>query len=157
MSSMQFNLHQLDRYGCVKPPPWFYAALLFLLRPWFVAIGALASRGQTEDLLRLFYPDWHQLLWSMLLCSPLVLVFIAVGRRRPEAGKLTRLIWRSCYWLFGLVIVQDGYHLVQQVSALRGTFSWPTGLSVCFLLWIVLLLVTSKQLKQAIKEFPGEA
>ena len=153
MSSLPLPLHCYDDSGVIKPPRWLYLLLLVNALDWLVLIFALASMGQTSDLLSIFYPDRH-LLWSKLAATmPFIVVALLLGNRQ-RLWKAGYLRWASmllplCFSGIGLVACV----LVQQLIHLHWRFELILALQISGLALLATFLLRSQHIRLLVKDW----
>ncbi|WP_137167064.1 DUF2919 family protein [Salinimonas lutimaris] len=153
MPSLPLPLHCYDDSGVIKPPRWLYLLLLMNALDWLVLIFALASMGQTSDLLAVFYPDQH-LLWLKLAATiPFILTALLLGNRQRlwKAGyrRWVVLILPLCF--SGVVLVAT--MLVQQLIHLHWRFELILALQIAGLALLTTFLLRSQHIRLLIKDW----
>ena len=78
---LKLPLKYYDESGRILPPKWLYVILALFSLDWIAFIFSLASRSQTEALLKLFYPQSESLVLALLSSVPIVLGLVLISQR----------------------------------------------------------------------------
>lgn len=137
MHEIDERLLLVDRHGALRVPGTLWLTLAFLARHWIVLVLAIVSQSAGSV-------QWlRDISWTALLMElPVVALLFAMWRRRPEASRLWRWLWRCGQQLIvgtaGLHLAYVIWHLVTAPVWRR----WPElFLASCALLDLVIIYV----------------
>lgn len=99
---LKLPLKYYDESGRILPPKWLYAVLTVFSLDWIAFVFSLASRTQTETLLKIFYPQSESLGLALLGSFPMVVCLMLVSQRE-RLWKHNKIGW--CRWLLPLLIL----------------------------------------------------
>ncbi|MGE0333296.1 MAG: DUF2919 family protein [Ramlibacter sp.] len=107
MAFIDDRLLDVDKHGVLRTPPVLWFALALLCRYWILVAVVFASARRAPDVVRILGDGFS---WYFLLLEiPAVVLVVAAARRRPEAGKLCRWVWRNArIFVAGAVLAHLG-------------------------------------------------
>jgi hypothetical protein len=152
-SMLKLPLKYYDEAGRILPPVWLYGLLTFFCLDWIAFVFSLASRTQTETLLRIFYPHSESLGLALASSFPLVLVMILISQRE-RLWKHHYVMWSG--WLipamvFGVTcsLGVQVYHAVK----LHWNFDIVTAIKITVSLVGLYVLCRSRHLRWMIEDW----
>ena len=93
MAFIDDRLLDVDKHGSLRVPSVLWVALAVLCRYWILVAVVFASARRAPEVVRVLGDGFS---WYFLLLEiPAILILLATARRRPEAGKLWRWLWRN--------------------------------------------------------------
>ncbi|WP_019614473.1 DUF2919 domain-containing protein [Psychromonas ossibalaenae] len=146
---MSIRLYPLQHYtqsGNLKPPPFFYLALLFLARTWGLLIISVVSRNEGEKLLAMFYPDKIHFYSGLASGAVAVTLFILSGRDHDKNRIISKL-WQTGYVFLLLSILTDLGLQFYYLLLNNFQYSLAASIQLVFALWLLLYCCRSKHLK----------
>ncbi|MGO1297891.1 MAG: DUF2919 domain-containing protein [Vibrio sp.] len=142
-----YPLEHYDQHGFLKTPIWLWLSWFWLAKAWIVLVMAGATRQHGADILAVCYPVRMHFYYELALGVPAVIMMWWVHFRHPERKVMTKWVHRLTRHITLLdVIAQVSlgvYYVIQQ----HGRFEWFNGMSLLFLLWMMLYVCNSRRLK----------
>ncbi|MBR9726971.1 DUF2919 domain-containing protein [Shewanella intestini] len=141
------HIKWLDDKGHVKPPLTLYLMLLFLARSWCVFIASLTQFNDRSGLVRLFYPEKTDFLWSLVFGVGAVLVYgLVIAERKRKPQWLIPVFKRGCFILAALVTL-DAVVLVQRLIHDGFIFKVSYAVDSLLVFWSIIYIINSERLK----------
>ncbi len=150
----KYDFLKYNKYDVLRPNLALVLILFFLCKDFFMVLivgtSMLKGRGGggTSDLIAMVHPTFF------FAAIPVIGVLYALGSRRPEAGRLPRVLWKNGRFMILLSVLL--YLLI--LTSLRGYD--PRGFSL--LDWAVILInggitfyvFSSQLIKDTFNQFP---
>lgn len=103
MAFIDDRLLDVDKHGALRAPSVLWLGLAVLCRYWILVVVVFASARRAPDVVRVLGDGFS---WYFLpLEIPAILVLLAAARRRPEAHRLWRWLWRNARMLITCAVV----------------------------------------------------
>lgn len=158
-----YSFKEYDQYLSLKPGPGFWLITLFFLRPYLLKLSTFQrGRGpKTEAVSRLYeivYPDNFGFFLAVIATLPVVLLLVALMKRKPGAPELVRRIWRNGIWLLTFAAVLNV--IVVFIPIFIGRVHGIHVLDIAQLLITLLSLAyitRSVRLRDTFADFPAES
>lgn len=147
----QAKIYPLKYYtqtGYLKPPVFFYIALLFLARTWIVLVLSIASQQSGEKILALLLPDRHYFYYGLASGFFSIVLLLLSGRDR-EKYPFIHALWRRGYPFLLASIVLDFFLQLYYLYIDQFQYSLSASLQLVFVSWLFLYCIKSKHLKQS--------
>jgi len=146
-----YNIDQYDENLCLRPGIKLILIVLFLSRnlllPFIVFAVGKNMNGNVNYLLDIS----NQGAISFISSCPAVVIIFAWTRRRPDAQRLTKIIWKSGRWLLSLSALLD---ILFRVYIEQG---WINDIALSYIVLntcIILSLIFSTRIKDVFNDFP---
>ena len=160
--SRVYSFKDYDQYLSLKPGMGFWLVAVFFLRPYLLKlssfqIGRGAKTKAVSRLYELVYPDDFGFFLAIVATVPVVLLFFALAKRKPDAPELVRKIWRHGVQL--LVVAAILNIIVVFIPIVIGRMHGIHLLDIAQLVIAVLILVyifRSVRLKDTFADFPAK-
>lgn len=141
-------LSHLDKHGRVKPHWLVWLIVLFLLRPYMLLIGSLASFGQDSGtLLAIFYPENTDFYRALGLAIPAWFAASVLSFRDAIAKAGHKWPFKILPGMILFALCLDVISHMDIANAQRWRFSWSVALSFVFAGLSVMYCVKSRLLK----------
>ncbi|MCK4951000.1 MAG: DUF2919 family protein [Gammaproteobacteria bacterium] len=89
----QYPFNAYDKNLCLKLNPGLWLVIIFLLRPYIIAIFSLVNMSDRMSLIRMVGPGTGMTI-STIMAFPAIMVIYAWIKRTPDASARVRWIWR---------------------------------------------------------------
>jgi hypothetical protein len=150
---LKLPLKYYDEAGRILPPVWLYGLLAFFCLEWIAFVFSLASRTQTETLLRIFYPHSESLWMALASSFPLVIAMVLISQRE-RLWKHHYILW--CRWLIPAMVIGvicsfgvQVYHAVK----LHWNFELVTAIKIAVSLIGFYVVCRSRHLRWMIEDW----
>jgi len=157
-----YSFRDYDQYLCLKPPAEFWLIVVFFLRPFIlkistIQIGKGAKNEAVRGLFDVVYPEDFSFFLAVIATIPIVVIVIALAKRKPGATDLVKKIWRNGVKILMFAAVLN--IVIVFLPLVLGKIS-----SIHMLGWIEMAvtalimgyLVKSKRLKETFADFPAD-
>ena len=147
------QLYPLQHYtesGNLKPPIYFYLAILFLTRTWGLLAISIISRETGHKLLAIFYPDKIHFYLGLISGLLAVLLFLLSGRDHDKYRVISKL-WQCGYPVLLLSLLGDFSLQIYYLTQLHYQYSFSASLQLVMIIWFILYSLQSKHLKACFK------
>ncbi|SJL82327.1 DUF2919 domain-containing protein [Vibrio palustris] len=143
---MRYSLEDYDQHGFLKTPIWLWLTWFWLSKAWLVFVMAGATRHNGVDILAFCYPQRSHFYAELALGLPAVIMMWCLHLRHPERVIMTQWIHRLTRKVTLLSLIAQASLGVYYVILQHGKFEWFNGISLLFLLWMVLYVCNSRRL-----------
>lgn len=150
MSVKIYALKFYTQSGNLKPPTYFYFALLFLARTWALLIISVTSRATGNKLLAIFYPDKIHFYLGLASGLIAIILFLLCGRDHDKHPIISKL-WKKSYPFLLLSILVDLGLQLYYLYLVRFQYSVEASIQLVVVIWLLLLCLRSKHLKASFK------
>ncbi len=130
---------------------------LFLLRPYLVFVGSVASRKDRMQIIDLFYSDKLTFSLAAFAAIPAALLIYAWTKKNPDAPPFIKRVWSNGRALLAVTAILNAIIVfvplwLGKVHKLTA-FSWA---QLLVSLLIVLILYKSHYIKDCFGDFPDK-
>lgn len=146
MTIQIYPIHCYTQSGNLKPPVYFYLALLFLARTWVLLVISLVSRNTGDRILTLFYPDKIHFYFGLSSGFAALLLFFLSGRDHDKQLLISKL-WQGSYPLLLLSMLADCALQLYYLAINQYQYSLPASLQLVLIIWLLLYGARSRHLK----------
>lgn len=94
----KYQIHDINHFGVLKVGFPLMLVLAFLTRHWWLSGGVLMSRS--PEVMGSFFDG--SVTFYMVAEFPALLISFLAMKRKPEAGKMVRSVWKHGFWLLSL-------------------------------------------------------
>lgn len=155
--SKVYNFNEYDKHMCLKLSVEVWLVILYLLRPLLVLVASLRTK-QSTGTRELIYADDFSFTLGILATIPVIILLIGWAKRKPDAGRFVRAIWRNGVRLLSTAAVLN--IIIVIVPVVMGTISRPhmSGwIQIALSILILVYLYTSQRVKDTFADFPVES
>lgn len=149
----RYGISDINHFGMLKLGFPLLMMFAFLTRHWWLAVGIMMSRS--PEVMAEFFDG--SITYLLIAESPALLACVLAMKRKPDAGKLVRFLWKQGFWLILLSLVLNlvaialvpGKH-VFSLSRLEGLQWAAVAVNICILGYILFFPRT----RDTFAEFP---
>ena len=154
----KYSIESYDENLCLKINDTLWLILLYLLRPYVLAILSLLNKNDRIGIINMVYSDRLALWWGLLAGVPAILIVYAWSRRKPGASSFARSLWRrgrmllaaSAIFSVAIIFIPLWMGVVHRVNMV-GWIQFVISLGV------VVVLYTSTYIRDCFSDFPKDA
>jgi hypothetical protein len=159
-----YSFKDYDKHLSLKPPVEFWLAVAFFLRPFVLKISTIQmGRGgvKTRDVTKFFdlvYPENFGFFLGVIATIPVVLIFIALAKRKPGASVLVKKIWRNSVNLMMVAALLNIVVIFLPLFLGKAHSIHLVGWAQLIITFLIMgYLVKSQRLRDTFADFPVEA
>ncbi len=148
--AVRYSIEEYDEEGFLKVPKWLWLGWLFLAKAWVVFIVAGVSREVGTTLLEMIYPIRSSLYMGLITGLPALFLIWSMGLRKPQKQGLCRFLNHGRA-ITQLTIVIQLTVISYQVYLENARFSWPNGITLLGLFWLLLYVSKSQRVRDCFR------
>lgn len=148
MKKRLYNFKYYTNEGDLKSPSLLFYIQLFLARTWIILVISVVSRESGSQLLALFYPDKLHFYLGLIIGAIPLLIFFISGRRFKQKQWAIRC-WPYCFVLLLSALIADLTMQLYYLNLVHFKYSLAASLQVVAILWSLLFVINSKQLRDS--------
>ncbi len=151
-----YSISSYDKHLSLKVNSVMWLILLYLLRPYVVAILSLVNMKDRMQLINMFYSDALMLSLGAFAGIPAALLIYAWTRRTPGASSLVRRLWKRGRTLLAISAVLNACIVFAPLwlgtSHKITVYGW---VQLLVSLLVVFVLYKSRYIKDCFSDFPS--
>lgn len=145
----------LNRYGVLKVPLSLWLIVLIQARHWVLFVLVIVSAPMSRDSVNLIGSDFS---WAQLaLEAPILLLVVAIVGRHPDAGNLSKALWRRGREIISCAVLVNALWVVWFLVMADFWRPWPERAMLTLGLIDLAVLIAvwkSEYYRQLFSEFP---
>ncbi|MEM0911118.1 MAG: DUF2919 domain-containing protein [Pseudomonadota bacterium] len=153
---MQFPLEKYDESGRLKPPLFFYVGLVFLCRSVLLLIVALSLRGQSDQVMAVFYPSQREFYLSLSTAIVAAYLLFIVSRRNSLWLSQRNLHFKLLKPMSFIAVITDIALQLYILSLHQFAFSVNKVITLTFAFVFLAYLMTNPLMKTLVSDWQKE-
>jgi len=151
----KYDIPDYDKYLCLKVTPPMWAAILYLIHPYWLLVLSVVNLKDKTGLIDAVYPDRLPMSLAAAAAIPALAVVYAWMKRKPDSGNKIRWIWINGKWFLtvsSILYMAIAATRIELVSAYQAHYLIWAQLGTGIL--IIVFLFTSTRVKDTFSDFP---